>query len=200
MSTNLRWHGSHLSLEDRCRLMRQRPLTVWFTGLSGAGKSTLAFALERRLVADGGAAFVLDGDNVRHGLCSDLNFSAEARSENIRRVAEVAKLFNDAGLVSICSLISPLLRDRELARNIIGAGRYLEVYVSTPIAECERRDVKGLYAKARAGALKDFTGVDMSYEVPPRPDCQVDTSCMSIDACADVIFKAVLERQGRLDA
>ena len=191
MSSNLRWHASDLSLEQRCRLQQQRPLTIWFTGLSGAGKSTLAFALEQRLVADKHAAFVLDGDNVRHGLCADLNFSIGARGENIRRVAEVARLFNDAGIVSICSLISPYFRDREMARKIIGEDRFLEVHVSTPLAECERRDVKGLYAKARAGALKDFTGVDMSYEVPLAPDCRVDTSCMSVDACVDSIVACV---------
>ncbi|MBN7118791.1 adenylyl-sulfate kinase [Ectopseudomonas oleovorans] len=195
MSSNLRWHGGHLSFEERCRLLRQSPLTIWFTGLSGAGKSTLAFALERRLVTDGRAAFVLDGDNIRHGLCSDLDFSSGARSENIRRVAEVARLFNEAGLFSICSLISPFFHDREMARNIIGADRYLEVYVATPLPECERRDVKGLYAKARAGELSNFTGVDMPYEIPLSPACQVDTSCMSVDACVDQI---VANMAGRL--
>ncbi|SDU25512.1 adenylylsulfate kinase [Pseudomonas pohangensis] len=170
MSSNIRWHGSDLSFDERCRLQQQRPMTIWFTGLSGAGKSTLAFALEQRLVADKHAAFVLDGDNVRHGLCAELDFSAGARSENIRRVAEVAKLLNNAGLVSICSLISPFFRDREIAKQIIGEDRFLEVHVSTSLAECERRDVKGLYAKARAGKLVDFTGVDMTYEVPVAPD------------------------------
>lgn len=193
MSSNVRWHASHSSYEERCMLQRQRPLTIWFTGLSGAGKSTLAFALEQRLLAAKHAAYVLDGDNVRHGLCSDLSFSSDARRENIRRVAEVAKLFNEAGVVSICSLISPSFSDRELARTIIGENRFIEVHVSTPLAECERRDVKGLYAKARAGVLKDFTGVDMAYEVPLAPGCRVDTSCLGVDACIDAIMVRVTD-------
>lgn len=188
MSNNLRWHGSNFTFEDRCQLLGQRPVTVWFTGLSGAGKSTLAFALERRLLNAGNLAFVLDGDNVRHGLCADLDFSSASRSENIRRVAEVAKLFNEAGLISICSLISPFFQDREIARSIIGVDRYFEVYVSTPLPECERRDVKGLYAKARAGVLSNFTGVDMPYDAPRLPACQVDTSSMDVDFCTDLII------------
>nr|WP_312168292.1 adenylyl-sulfate kinase [Stutzerimonas kunmingensis] len=193
MTSNLRWHGSHISHDDRCQLLRQRPLTIWFTGLSGAGKSTLAFELERRLVASGRTAYVLDGDNIRHGLCADLGFSAEARAENIRRVAEVAKLFNDAGMLSICSLISPFLSDRALARRVVGDDRYFEVYVSTPLLECERRDVKGLYAKARAGELENFTGVSMPYEVPIAPNCSVDTSVMSVDEGVDHILSCLME-------
>ncbi|RYJ61542.1 adenylyl-sulfate kinase [Pseudomonas songnenensis] len=193
MTSNLRWHGSHISHDHRCQLLRQRPLTIWFTGLSGAGKSTLAFELERRLVASGRTAYVLDGDNIRHGLCADLGFSAEARAENIRRVAEVAKLFNDAGMLSICSLISPFLSDRALARRVVGDDRYFEVYVSTPLLECERRDVKGLYAKARAGELENFTGVSMPYEVPIAPNCSVDTSVMSVDEGVDHILSCLME-------
>lgn len=194
MSVDIRWHAGHLSFEERCQFMRQQPLTVWLTGLSGAGKSTLAFALERRLIATGHAAFVLDGDNVRHGLCADLSFSSEARAENIRRVAEVARLFNEAGLVSICSLISPFFHDREVARGIVGGDRYLEVYVATPLLECERRDVKGLYARARAGELRNFTGIDMPYEVPLSPDCYVDTSCMSVEECVELVVSCMSER------
>ncbi|QTN45231.1 adenylyl-sulfate kinase [Ectopseudomonas mendocina] len=193
MSNNLRWHDGDIPFESRCRLLGQRPVTVWFTGLSGAGKSTLAFALERRLLNDGRVAFVLDGDNIRHGLCADLDFSSAARRENIRRVAEVAKLFNQAGFICICSLISPFLQDREMARSIIGVDRFFEVYVSTPLLECERRDVKGLYAKARAGVLSNFTGVDMPYEIPRFSDCQVDTSGTSVDSSVDLIVAGLAQ-------
>lgn len=144
-------------------------------------------------MASGRAAYVLDGDNIRHGLCADLGFSAEARAENIRRVAEVAKLFNDAGMLSICSLISPLLSDRALARRVVGDDRYFEVYVSTPLFECERRDVKGLYAKARAGELENFTGVSMPYDVPIASNCSVDTSVMSVDEGVDHILSCLVE-------
>lgn len=176
-------HCGHINLEDRQRLMRQRPLTIWFTGFSGAGKSTLAFLLEHALFDRGHFVAVLDGDNVRHGLSRDLAFTAEDRSENIRRIAEVAHLMNDAGLVVITAFISPFQRDREMARNIIGDDFFLEVFISTPLDACEARDSKRLYAKAREGRLPAFTGVSSPYEAPLCPDMALDTSVLAQDEC-----------------
>jgi len=157
--------------------------TVWLTGLSGSGKSTLAEALERELKAQGRACAVLDGDALRRGLCRDLGFSVEDRSENIRRVAEVARLFNRAGSIAIVALISPLLAYREQARGIIGKRAMLEVHVATPLAVCETRDPKGLYQRARAGSIPDFTGVSAPYEAPTAPDLVLDTSLLSVQEC-----------------
>lgn len=168
-------------LRERCELLRQYPLTLWFTGLSGAGKSTLAFAVERALISGGYAVYVLDGDHVRHGLSCDLSFSARHRSENVRRVAEVAKLMNDAGLIVIASLISPLRADRDVARGIIGDGRFLEAHLSTSLSVCEQRDVKGLYRRARAGEMVGFTGIDAPYEEPDVPAIRIDTGVTSIE-------------------
>ena len=175
------WQNGHVSLEDRAALLGQRPATVWLTGLSGAGKSTLAFALERHLTGKGHACFVLDGDNVRHGLNRDLDFSAEHRAENIRRIAEVARLMNDAGLVVLSAFISPYRADRELACRIIGEDRFVEVYVATPMAICEQRDVKGLYQRARSGEIADFTGISAPYEPPENPMVTIDTSLTILD-------------------
>lgn len=179
-NTNLTWHRTSVVADERQRFFRQKPATIWLTGLSGAGKSTLAFALEKELLACGHACYVLDGDNVRHGLNSDLGFSPESRKENIRRVAEVSRLFNDAGLIVISAFISPYRADREMARQAIGADRFVETYLSTPIAECEQRDPKGLYAQARAGRIPDFTGVSAPYEAPENPSIQLDTSALSV--------------------
>lgn len=148
---------------------------IWLTGLSGAGKSTLADALEKKLIEHGKHTYLLDGDNVRLGLCKDLGFSDKDREENIRRVSEVAKLFVDAGLIVITSFISPFQRDRELAKSVIGEENFVEVYLSTPIEECERRDPKGLYKKARSGLIKQFTGIDSPYEVPLAAELVIDT-------------------------
>lgn len=167
---NIVWQGSHIQAADRHALMKQRPLTIWLTGLSAAGKSTLAFGLERVLIESGHPCFVLDGDNVRHGLNNNLGFSAEDRSENIRRVAEVAKLMNDAGLIVITAFISPFRVDRAKARAIIGEGVFQEVYVDAGLEACEARDPKGLYKKARAGAIPDFTGIGSPYEPPMNPE------------------------------
>ena len=158
--SNLVWHHGSVTAEDRGRLLGQVPLTIWLTGLSGAGKSTLAAGLEARLVAAGRASYVLDGDNVRHGLNRDLGFSPEDRRENIRRVAEVARLMNDAGLIVITAFISPYREDRRMARDIIGGERFLEVYLNTPLAVCEARDPKGLYKRARQGGVAEFTGIN----------------------------------------
>lgn len=176
---NIVWHNSHATAQDRQALLKQKPLTIWLTGLSAAGKSTLAFALERLLIEAGHPCYVLDGDNVRHGLNNNLGFSAEDRSENIRRVAEVAKLMNDAGLIVITAFISPFRDDRAKARAIIGNGVFQEVYVSADLAACEERDPKGLYKKARAGQVPEFTGISSPYEAPYAPELTIDTSQLS---------------------
>ncbi len=173
-------HKGQVRHEERYQQFSQLPRTLWLTGLSGAGKSTLAFALERVLFDKGHACYVLDGDNVRLGLNRDLGFSAKDRAENIRRIAEVARLMNDAGLIIIAAFICPLSSDRAIARRIIGATFFREVYVSTSLAVCESRDPKGMYAKARSGALPHFTGVTSPYEVPPNPDLSIDTSALSV--------------------
>ena len=170
LNKNIVWHGGQVTFAERTKLLNQQPLTLWLTGLSASGKSTLAFALERALIDAGRACYVLDGDNVRHGLNRNLGFSVEDRSENIRRIAEVAKLMNDAGLIVITAFISPMIADRNMARAIIGADNFKEVYVSTSLAVCEARDPKGLYAQARAAKLTEFTGVSASYQAPPQPD------------------------------
>jgi adenylylsulfate kinase len=173
---NIVWHGGHVSKDDRSALLGQQSLTIWFTGLSASGKSTLAFALERALIDAGRPCYVLDGDNVRHGLNKNLGFSIEDRSENIRRIAEVAKLMNDAGLIVITAFISPMLSDRNMARAIIGNQYFREIYVNTPLSACEARDPKGLYAKARTGELAEFTGISAAYEPPLYSSLTIDTS------------------------
>ncbi|WP_085577630.1 MULTISPECIES: adenylyl-sulfate kinase [unclassified Pseudomonas] len=188
---NLVLHPTRVTPADRERLFSQRPLTLWFTGLSGAGKSTLAFALEKLLVDSGRPAFVLDGDNVRHGLCKGLGFSTEDRSENIRRIAEVARLMNEAGLIAIVACISPCRLQREQAREIIGNERFLEIYLNTPLSVCEGLDPKGLYRKARAGLIPDFTGVSATYEAPEAPALMLDASEKSISVCLSEILDKV---------
>lgn len=178
-SSNAVWHNGHVTSEERAVLLGQQAVTFWFTGLSGAGKSTLAFMLERELVNSGRACYVLDGDNVRHGLNRDLGFKATDRSENIRRIAEVAKLMNDAGLIVIAAFISPYRSDRAMAKEIIGADRFIEVHLATPIEVCEQRDAKGMYKKARAGLIADFTGISAPYEAPAAPSLELDTSKLS---------------------
>ena len=184
---NLTWQPGRVSAAQRAALLGQAPATVWLTGLSGAGKSTIAAELEQQLVARGRACFVIDGDNLRQGLNSDLDFSPRARSENIRRAAEVAHLMNEAGLIVICALISPYEADRATARAIIGAQRFIEVYVSTALAVCEARDAKGLYRKARAGLIADFTGVTAPYEAPAAPAMVVDTAVLGAAEAAQAI-------------
>lgn len=185
---NLTWHTMDITKQFREKQLGQRARTIWFTGLSGAGKSTLANEIEKRLVAMGKHTMLLDGDNIRLGLSKNLGFQEADRIENIRRIAEVAKLMNDAGLIVLTSFISPFVRDRRQARGIIGED-FMEVYVSTPIAECERRDPKGLYEAARQGSIADFTGVSSPYEIPENPDITVDTSKYSIEECADIVFE-----------
>ena len=187
---NLTWHAMDINRELREKQLDQKATTIWFTGLSGAGKSTVANALEKRLFALGKHTMLLDGDNVRMGLNKNLDFSEAGRVENIRRIAEVSKLMNDAGLIVITSFISPLRTDRRNAKEIIGEA-FFEVHVSTPIEECERRDVKGLYQLARAGEISNFTGISSPYEAPENADVTIDTSVLSIEECVDEIMEAL---------
>ncbi len=182
-------HEGHVSAEHRAALLGQKPATIWMSGLSGAGKSTLAYALERALLGEGRASYVLDGDNVRHGLNRDLGFSAQERSENIRRIAEVARLMNDAGLIVITAFISPFRADRAMARSIIGAEHFREVHVSTPLAVCEQRDPKQLYQRARRGEVAEFTGISSPYEAPSAPDLILDTSGISQDEAIKLLSR-----------
>lgn len=187
MERNLTWHNMDIDRTLREQQMGQNACTIWMSGLSGAGKSTIANALEKRLYTMGKKTMLLDGDNVRMGLNSNLGFSDEDRVENIRRIAEVAKLMNDAGLIVITAFISPYRQDRRNAKKIIGEG-FREVYVSTSIAECEKRDVKGLYKAAREGKIAHFTGITSPYEAPEHPDVAVDTAKMDVEACVDHIL------------
>jgi len=191
---NLVWHEAHITHADRIQHFRQIPATIWLTGLSGAGKSTLAFALEKRLLELGQASYVLDGDNVRHGLNRDLGFSPADRTENIRRIAEVARLMNDAGLIVITAFISPYREDREIARKVIGAENFLEVHVSTPLMVCEERDPKGFYKKARAGEMPGFTGISAPYEPPLDPILALDTAATGTAACVEAALAILAPR------
>lgn len=188
--TNLTWQNMEVTRENREERLGQKAVTIWLTGLSGAGKSTLANEVEKRLFAMGKYTMLLDGDNVRMGLNQNLGFSEEDRVENIRRIAEVSKLMNDAGLIVLTSFISPFRQDRRNAKNIIGE-RFVEVYISTPLEECEKRDVKGLYKKARNGEISNFTGITSPYEAPEHPDITVDTSKYSLEECVDSILKGL---------
>jgi bifunctional enzyme CysN/CysC len=185
---NVQWQHLQLTKFVRSRMKGQTATCIWFTGLSGAGKSTIASLLEQRLADLGRHAYVLDGDNIRHGLSRDLGFTAADRVENIRRVAEVAKLMVDAGLIAIACLISPYRQDRQMARELFEAGEFVEVYVSTPLDVCERRDPKGLYKKARAGKLANFTGIESAYEAPLNPEIVVDAAATSPEQCVAEII------------
>ncbi|EZP32034.1 adenylyl-sulfate kinase [Pseudomonas sp. RIT288] len=175
MIRNLTSPPQLVTSENRTALKGQRPVVIWLTGLSGAGKSTIANALELALLKAGRHTYLLDGDNIRLGLCNDLGFSDQDREENIRRISEVSKLFLDAGLIVITAFISPFRRDRALARNVIGDQNFIEVHIDTPLTECERRDPKGLYGKARQGLIKNFTGIDSAYEAPLAPKIRINT-------------------------
>lgn len=188
---NIIQHASQVSQSERADLLGQKAHTIWLTGLSASGKSTLAFALERALIDTGRACYVLDGDNVRHGLNSNLGFSTEDRTENIRRIAEVAKLMNEAGLIVITAFISPMIKDRQLAKVIIGAHKFSEIYVSTPLSSCESRDPKGLYAKARSGEISNFTGISATYEPPLNADLILDTSSISLDVNVQKLLSTI---------
>jgi bifunctional enzyme CysN/CysC len=184
---NIHWQELEISKELRAELKYQIPKCIWFTGLSGSGKSTIANLLEKRLYAQGKHTYLLDGDNIRHGLNRDLGFIEADRVENIRRVAEVAKLMVDAGLIVLVSFISPYRNERQMARELFGPDEFVEVFVDTPIEECEKRDVKGLYAKARTGQLKNFTGIDSPYEAPEKPEIHLKTIECSVNECVEDI-------------
>ncbi len=189
MRENIVPHQFSISKEDRMSLNGHNALLLWFTGLSGSGKSTIANAVEKALVEKMIHTYTLDGDNVRKGLNNNLGFSPEDRTENIRRIAEVANLMIDAGLVVLAAFVSPYQKDRERIRSIVGVKQYVEIFVNTPLEECERRDVKGLYAKARAGEIKNFTGINAPYELPENPDLEIDTTKMTVDEAVSVILK-----------
>lgn len=195
---NLTWQNLDITRELREQQLKQTAVTVWMTGLSGAGKSTIANEVEKRLFAEGKHTMLLDGDNVRMGLNQNLGFGEADRVENIRRVAEVSKLINDAGIIVLASFISPFHQDRRNAKEIIG-DRFIEVYVSTPLEECEKRDKKGLYKKAREGALSDFTGISSPYEIPQNPDIVVDTSRHSIEESVDLVLSGIKKFMGERD-
>jgi adenylylsulfate kinase len=196
-ATNITWHEGHVTGGEREALLRQKGATLWFTGLSGSGKSTIAFTLEHALVQRGHLAYVLDGDNIRHGLNKNLGFSAADREENIRRIGEVAKLFADCGVLAMTSFISPYRKDRDTVRALHAAGGlpFIEIHVNTPIETCEQRDPKGLYKKARAGQLKGFTGIDDPYEAPLKPELTLDATTTSPQE-ATVRLLEYLEKQG----
>ncbi len=198
-ATNITWHEGHVSREERAQLLKQKGATLWFTGLSGSGKSTIAYTLEHALVQRGRLAYVLDGDNIRHGLNKNLGFSAADREENIRRIGEVAKLFADCGVLTMTSFISPYRADRDKVRALHVEGKlpFIEVFVNTPIETCEQRDPKGLYKKARAGQLKGFTGIDDPYEPPLQPELTIDATNTSPQQ-ATVLLIEYLEKQGIL--
>lgn len=191
-SQNITSHVSKVSTLERATLQGQNAVTIWLTGLSASGKSTLAFELERRLHDLGHPSYVLDGDNIRHGLCRDLGFSPDNRKENIRRIAEVARLFNEAGLVTITAFISPYRDDRAIARDILRTDRFVETHVAADIAVCEQRDPRGLYRKARAGEIPEFTGVSAPYEAPENPAIHIDTGVLSIEQSLAQLLDTVL--------
>jgi bifunctional enzyme CysN/CysC len=190
-------HMQHVDVDKAARAQAkgQRPGVLWFTGLSGAGKSTIANLVEKKLAARGRHTFLLDGDNIRHGLNRDLGFTEADRIENIRRVGEVARLMADAGLIVLTAFISPFRAERHMVRRMMPEGEFIEVFVDTPLAEAEKRDVKGLYAKARAGELKNFTGIDSPYETPENAEIHIDTTALGADEAADLIVETLLSRR-----
>ena len=185
---NIQWNRSLVSRGDRAKRNGHRSVILWFTGLSGAGKSTLAHAVERRLYELNCSTFVFDGDNVRHGLCSDLGFAQHDREENIRRIGEMAKLFTEAGVIAITAFISPYRADRDRVRALVDTGDFIEIYCNCPIEICEQRDVKGLYAKARQGIIPEFTGISAPYEHPLNPEITLDTSSLSETECVEQVL------------
>jgi adenylylsulfate kinase len=198
-ATHITWHASHVERGERERLLGQRGATVWLTGLSGSGKSTIAVAAERALAERGRLAYVLDGDNIRHGLNKNLGFSPADRTENIRRIGEVARLFTDAGLLVFTSFISPYRADRDAVRALLAPGDFIEVHVDASVETCESRDVKGLYKKARAGEIPEFTGVSAPYEAPDRPELVLDTNTQSAEESVAALVSH-LEEKGYLSA
>lgn len=193
-STDTVWHSATITRSDREKLHKHKSAILWFTGLSGSGKSTLAHAVEDYLHRYGCSTFVLDGDNVRHGLCSDLGFSDEDRVENIRRIGEMAKLMIEAGVITLTAFISPFRADRSSARKLVPHGDFIEIYCQCPLETCEQRDVKGLYKKARAGKIPFFTGIDSPYEEPKKPELIVNTHALSLEESVQAVMKLLLQR------
>lgn len=191
MATNIVWHESTVNKENRAKKLNQKPSVIWLTGLSGSGKSTIANLLEKRLYEAEHATYLLDGDNVRHGLCGDLGFDDKARVENIRRISEVSKLFVDAGIIVLTAFISPFRDDREYCRSLLQKGEFIEVYVDTPLEVCEQRDPKGLYKKARSGDIKHFTGIDSAYEAPEKPEIHLSYLDESAEETAERLYQAL---------
>jgi len=194
VSSNVVWHHGSVTRTKRELLNGHESVLLWFTGLSGSGKSTLAHAVEERLHQNKCSTFVLDGDNVRHGLCGDLNFTAEDRNENIRRVGETAKLMLEAGVITLTAFISPFQQERERVRGLMPHGDFLEIYCRCPLVVCEQRDVKGLYRKARAGEIAHFTGISSPYEEPLSPELVVDTSALTLEASVNAVLELLMER------
>lgn len=187
VSDDVVWHNTTVSHGDRMQLKQHKSAVLWFTGLSGSGKSTVANAVESKLLSLGKHSYLLDGDNVRHGLNKDLGFSDNDRVENIRRIGEVAKLFVDSGILVLTAFISPFIADRQQARALLAPGQFLEVFIDTPLAVCEQRDPKGLYKKARAGEIKNFTGIDSAYEAPLTAEIHLQTADKSVQECAEYV-------------
>lgn len=194
-ATNIIWHEGNISKTDREELLNQKGVILWFTGLSGSGKSTVAREVERKLNQLGHLAYVLDGDNIRFGLNKNLGFSPDDRAENIRRIGEVAKLFADAAVITLTAFISPYRADRDMARQLVKEGEFIEIFVDCPLEECEKRDVKGLYKKARNGEIKEFTGISAPYENPETPELVIDTAKKSLDQSANRVIQ-YLENRG----
>lgn len=194
-SANTVWHHATITRQHREALNGHRSVILWFTGLSGSGKSTLAHAVEEKLHQLGCRTFVFDGDNVRHGLCADLGFAKQDRVENIRRIGEMSKLFIEAGVIALTAFISPFKADRDRIRQLVAEGDFLEIYCECTLEICEQRDVKGLYRRARAGEIKDFTGISSPYEIPEQPDLIVNTGNNSLEDCVDKVLLLLIQRQ-----
>ncbi len=194
-STNIVWHQSSVDRDARSKQRGHRSAILWFTGLSGSGKSTLANAVNIVLHKNGYSTFVLDGDNIRHGLCKDLGFSDVDREENIRRIGEVSKLFLDAGIIVLTAFVSPFKADRDNVRSLVGENDFIEIYCSADLSVCETRDTKGLYAKARNGEITDFTGISSPYEDPQSPELKIDTGNLEIDKCVDIVANFLVKQK-----
>lgn len=192
---NIVWHNARVDRATRARQKRQHPCVLWFTGLSASGKSTVANAVEQKLFEHGHHTYLLDGDNVRHGMNKDLGFGDADRVENIRRIGEMSKLFADAGLIVLSAFISPFRSDRRMVRDLMPEGEFVEIYMNTPLDVCESRDPKGLYGKARRGEIKNFTGIDSDYEAPDRSEVSINTAECDVDECAEQIIAYLRERE-----